>query len=358
MNSNKKKIAFLVSRELTKRDINRFYLNEIVKKYDVNIQFYIIKNINESIKKKYNSEFQSKVIRGESDLKVNLIKYNADELILVFPFTKKTLWVHKTISYLNINYSYLALANNPLSNRSILYNLFFKIKSIGFKSANKIYFSGSSNINLLSMYLIGLRTKVIKTGSYDYNLYLKIKNKKKNISNNYFIFFDQYLENHPDFKNPLIKSPKVYWENLKVIFNNIEEITGCSPLIFPHPKRLDNNYIPKDIKVHKFNDLEIIKNSRFVLMHASTSVSFPVLFNIPIIQIYPDISSNSKWYSDWILLLSKILNTNLIYESKGVNIKNQSNKYFSKIDSLKYKKYIKNFIYDGNLNPYFYKYLF
>ena len=172
MNSNKKKIAFLVSRELTKRDINRFYLNEIVKKYDVNIQFYIIKNINEFIKKKYNSEFQSKVIRGESDLKVNLIKYNADELILVFPFTKKTLWVHKTISYLNINYSYLALANNPLSNRSILYNLFFKIKSIGFKSANKIYFSGSSNINLLSMYLIGLRTKVIKTGSYDYNLYL------------------------------------------------------------------------------------------------------------------------------------------------------------------------------------------
>ena len=67
----------------------------------------------------------------------------------------------------------------------------------------------------------------IKSHTFDFDNYLKLKNKKKkNITKNYFVFIDNDLANHPDYKYHGTKPPvdeKKYLTDLKNFFDLVEK---------------------------------------------------------------------------------------------------------------------------------------
>ena len=175
--------------------------------------------------------------------------------------------------------------------------------------------------------------------------YLKEKHnlKKKNI----VTFIDQNFSYHPDFyikrRKPIISS-KNYYKNILKYFNFIEKEYKTKVVIAGHPKKgLKNNPLyQKKYKVYYNKTENLISQSRFVIMHYSTAVSYCVLFNKPIIFI----TNNELKYKRagyQIKTLTDSLGSNII------NIDNAFKKIKPNVNFFKYKKYKNNYLkYPGS----------
>ena len=102
------------------------------------------------------------------------------------------------------------------------------------------------------------------------------------------------------------------------------------------------SYLLKDFEWAHGETAKLVMDSKVVLVHQSTSLSYAILFKKPLIFLTTDKLAKS-WIGPAIETFSKILNSLLI------NIDNSSNKEFDaktllKIDEKKYKNYLDNYI--------------
>jgi len=190
--------------------------------------------------------------------------------------------------------------------------------------------------------------------SFDYSEFLRIKNKqnkKKNI-----IFVDSEKEN--SFESRLLKKKRknfnkeLYWSTLLNIFSVFEKNFKRKVKVAAHPRRSIKN-VPINRKFIFDQTPQLIRDSKIVLTHNSTSVIWAVLFNKPIIFInFENFKYLSMDTNDEIEFYKKNLGSNVINVDSNYKFKLSKNfhKNLFRIDKKKYELFKNNFIKNKFMN--------
>ncbi len=151
----------------------------------------------------------------------------------------------------------------------------------------------------------------IPINSRDYDTYLEYKRARGHSlqTTETCVFIDQDNTNHPDFF--LLGIPPLnansYISSMNLLFDHIEKKTGLSVVIAAHPKsRFSSENHPYGTRLFlKGKTIDLIAKSRMAVTHASTSISFPVLFCKPIVLVVTD---EMKKRSDMIATVNAFAN--------------------------------------------------
>ncbi len=188
-----------------------------------------------------------------------------------------------------------------------------------------------------------LNSKFININSTDFDAFFDNVTVKKSIEKKYCLFLDEYLPHHPDFILLGIKAvpADVYYSTLNDFFNIIEEKYNLEVVIAAHPKALGyKNKNPFNGRDVFFNDTaRLTKFSEFTLTHLSTSQSFSVLNNKPILSLTSDCLKNvMPQYNRFISYMSDVLGSSFVnVDHFLINELNVSNTDNLKYDDYKYK---------------------
>lgn len=160
-------------------------------------------------------------------------------------------------------------------------------KSLGFKLYKKFY-----KIKIWDEVLTSLDTKEKnKINHPDYEEYVKSKSVT-NLSEKYITFLDECFPTHPEIKywkgNNLQNLVQPYQESLKRLFDRLESEFHKEVVICAHPKSQYKGNEFGNRKIIKGKTAVLVRESAFVLMHSSTSSSFAILNNKPLILLTSD----------------------------------------------------------------------
>jgi len=225
------------------------------------------------------------------------------------------------------------------------YIINFLIKNFDYFKSDFMLKAGKKYLNINN----NLFTKVISGVSYDYSCYLR-RSKFKKISNlnNYAVFLAAPGPKNPNdslfWKTKMADKISDYYNALNNFFLDIERIYKTKVIIALHPKSPRNKRIKElDGRFSYYNKtLELVKNSKFIINFASTSISYALLFKKPIFFIYTEAQKNKTpgevKFTEFLhrLVGGKLINIDA-YSEKDLEPINQ-------IDVKKYQEYIKNYM--------------
>lgn len=89
----------------------------------------------------------------------------------------------------------------------------------------------------------GISDYGIEIPSFEYDQYLKIRQKNIQSKKNYHLFLDTNIAYHRDIEisgMQGMKCPEIYYKNLRLFFDNVEEKTNKKVKIALHPRRKDS----------------------------------------------------------------------------------------------------------------------
>ena len=190
--------------------------------------------------------------------------------------------------------------------------------------------------------------------SFDYSEFLRIKNKKNKKKD--IIFIDSEKENSFESRLRKIKrknfNKELYWSTLLNIFSVFEKNFKRKVKVAAHFRRSIKN-VPINRKFIFDQTPQLIRDSKIVLAHTSTTVIWAVLFNKPIILInfenfkYLSMSTNNE-----IEFYKKNLGVNVINVDSDYKFKLGKNfhKNLFRIDKKKYESFKNNFIKNKFIN--------
>jgi hypothetical protein len=403
-----KKIIYLVSSPFSRRDHDRFGV-DIVKNNGFDVEVWDLTPIID--KETYKAtkvpdpvnykQANCRLFLNRDDLNSRIKEIDRDSLIItMFGIDYKTYFLFRELSKSGILYALFHANTIPLYKstkgsystgyRNGLVLLFNRIKAINISKFRKIIFesiwknllriqppafilAGGSQTITNYRPPIGEKTKIIWGHTLDYDLYLKDL-RKPSISvfkdKDYAVFIDGYWPFYPDYIRMKVKSPVSpdnYYPLLCKFFSDVEKETGLEVIIAAHPR---SNYDEhpdyfKGRKTIRGKTRELIKNSKLVLMHYSTSLNFAVLYNKPVVFFTTDemeqfsidanyvraysselyksfinISSRSK--IDWETELNVDKRSYDSYREKYIKKKDTESKFFWQIVAEKIKTF-KNF---------------
>ena len=160
---------------------------------------------------------------------------------------------------------------------------------LGVKPANLMFVTGEKYLNYdyCMRYPVDKNTEILHIHTFDYDLYLKERNGPGNEKST-AVFLDEFYPFHPDYALLNRESPvkaDSYYKSLNVFFDLVEKETGFSVIIAAHPKSDYQNQPDyfSGRKCIKGRTARLIKESRLVLAHSSTSVKLANLFYKPVI---------------------------------------------------------------------------
>lgn len=169
---------------------------------------------------------------------------------------------------------------------------------MGISPATIILAGGSKSTTY--KYPINKKTEILWLHTLDYDIYLEEHcNPTKNDAN-VCVFLDEYFPFHPDnmYKGSSAHiNPTNYYSGICKFFDLIERELGVCVVIAAHPRsnyKTDTDYF-NGRKIINGKTVELVKKSRFVICHLSTSINFAVMFNKPAIFITSDEIKESYW---------------------------------------------------------------
>ena len=231
------------------------------------------------------------------------------------------------------------------------FNFFTKgIRMIFNKITNKlriepthIFTAGNISGNITKLY--PNKTKIIKSYSYDYDRYLKLKQTplNKNFENS-IVYIDQHLEGNYEFLltgENVMTSKYVHWNSIKNFLSKLSKNLNKKVIIAAHPKRDKNEKNNFDFEIIYNQTANLIKNSAIVVGHNSTSVSLVTLFQKPYTCIATDELMKNAYFYYSIKKYSHELGTDLINIDHFEDFDKHN---FLKYDKNAYKNYIENYI--------------
>jgi hypothetical protein len=334
-------------------DISAIYHKNPIKHEDVNENFvkdfFSLKQLEQEIIKNqnalfiFNINYYAKVYKlfrifSKCDCKTAFFARGALPFPLLFePLFKKLFLKFK--AFKNIGYLKKAFLNQlaALARKLNLVKPFTYVFYAGLQ--------GSTTIGYGREY--GLKeSELIPVNSFDFDKYLLLKNETQKIINeSYCVFLDAYLPYHPDFD--LLKMPKVnaasYYTSLNNFFDYVEATCNIKVVIAAHPRsKYESSAIYKGRAILKYKTAELIKDAGFVLAHASTSISFAVMFAKPVVFIYN--SEIKKTYPHnlypQVLHFAEVLNTTCINVDEGLD----DNFIIPQVNENAYSKYKYNYL--------------
>jgi len=295
-------VKFIDLSEISSKKKNYSLYSKIKKK---NIFYKKIKNINELKKillnvkyvfdygqlllenKLINSYFSKKVFKK----KIYGLISGALPNFVEHSFKQKFFFI---ILYLFYIIKYKKFFIIMISLKKFIKIYFFLIKK-KYKSFNYYYdyVLVDSDINEKKANIYFPNSKKIFIHYKDYEKHLLRSNKKK-YQGNYAVFLDEAVFDHPDiyeswstFNSNLSSYANNYFNNLNKFFDNFERCTGMKVIIAAHPKSLYSdrdydNYF-QNRKVIKYNTYELVRGSKLVFAHASTSVAYAIIMKKPLV---------------------------------------------------------------------------
>jgi hypothetical protein len=356
---NKIKVIYLVDNFFSKRDYKRFLVKDLIKYFQVEIfnfiKLYYIDAYKQFKKNKIN--YKKKInLRYKNSLNLNkkflnqkniffdlLTNQNKNNFIFKLKNSKIIQFQGETVPKERFFYKIL---NHKIRLKTLI-TIFRNLKSFFIKKLIKksvmpdlIFITGLATENVSAK-------KIIYSHSFDYELYL---NSKKNIYNNkYIVFLDELMFDHPDYlmhkTTPPMNESK-YFKYISEFFFKIKNELNLDVLVAAHPRLI---YLPNLGYYKKFNlpkkkvivnnTINLVKDCSFVLAHASTSISFAILYKKPIVFL------NFREFS-W--MRSKVQTARYLTGGTEIclddNLFSLSNYFVDKIDKNKYQDYLNNYI--------------
>ena len=151
----------------------------------------------------------------------------------------------------------------------------------------------SSNTQIIADYVkrVGRRgERMIPIGSFDYDLYLEQKrNFEKVPPQPYCVYLDEAATHHPEYaltdNDPL--DAKDYYPVMNAFFDRIENEMGVHVIIAAHPRASYDRFpgVFGTRQILKGRTANLVSSARFVIAHASTSVSLAVICKKPVILV-------------------------------------------------------------------------
>jgi hypothetical protein len=130
-------------------------------------------------------------------------------------------------------------------------------------------------------------TEILWIHALDYDLYLKEKNKSFSEKST-AVFLDEYLPFHPDFFRQKVPPPikaGEYYPLLNKFFTRVEQQLRLKVIIAAHPRssseKLSNSFERREWIFGQ--TIKLVKESKLVLAHSSTSLNFANLYHKPVI---------------------------------------------------------------------------
>ena len=346
-------VIILTLSKFNERDYNRFGVKKFLDKgFKVTVlDFSSIlrsKHYSDNNTQDINLEFKNIVtVNSISDFNEFLIAKKGDKIFALpfFHLFSDSKEIFKMLSNYNIKYAVIFVSVLP-DIRSKLksfvskakyffqYNLFER----SLKAADIAIFAGKKGKNLMFA-KISNKTTFIEVGSYDY---LNFKENEKEIlhsrvvADKYFVFLDEYYPLHPDLNGKFLIDVNEYYSSVNKYLKQLQELTGFACVIAAHPRAF-YEVNPFEFEVIQQKTMELVYHSEFVVGHASTSFSYPVLFEKPISQIgFYKLRLN--YYGIYLIKIAKLLNNKITYLDMEYDL------ILPKLDRVANESYKQNYI--------------
>ena len=215
--------------------------------------------------------------------------------------------------------------------------------SLGLRYPNAILYDGRIALEQ-SKRFIGKNTDIINIKSYDCDKILndnKIYQETETI-----VFLEEGIINHPDYdllgiSHNIIE--KDYYQKMNRFFEYLENKFGYKIIIAAHPKSLEEDLKRLfNRKVIKGDTLNLIRKSKFVVAHGSTTIGIAVLLNKPIILLVNK-QIKKTHYVYWV-----ISSYAAELDIKPINIDNENFYINLSINQNKYDIFIKDHMWNKN----------
>lgn len=393
-----KKIIYFLSSPFCRRDYDRFGI-DIVRNNGFEVEVWDLTPVTDAeayktIKVPDPIDYKNancRLFLNKDELYREIKKIGKDSLVItVFGIDYKTYFLYKELSKSGILYALFHANTIPLyvntsssykvSDRYRLVLLLNKIKQINLSRFKQIIFkripkcllkiqppmsilAGGSQTIANYKPLIGKNTRIIWGHTLDYDLYLDDL-QRPSINEfggeKYAVFVDGYWPFYPDYIRMNVRppvSPENYYPVLCDFFLNIEEETGFEVIIAAHPRSKYEEHPDyfKGRKTIRGKTRELIRDSKLVLMHYSTSLNFTVLYKKPVIFFTTNEMEQFNADANYIRAYSSELNKNFINISNDYKI---DWKRELKIDEKSYADYREKYIKRKNTKDKFFWQIF
>jgi hypothetical protein len=161
----------------------------------------------------------------------------------------------------------------------------------------------------------GAQAKPIWAHSLDYDIFRRVRDLPAPVER-YAVYADEDLAYHSDFAALHIKpmvTPGKFYPAVMAYFDMLESRTGLKVVIAAHPRsRWDlraDLLTGRDAVYGK--TAELIRGAQLVFAHASTSISFAVLSDVPLALLTSD-ELNNSFYSDEIRVRERLFGVSAI----------------------------------------------
>src|SRR5437016_6010164 len=153
--------------------------------------------------------------------------------------------------------------------------------------------------------------KIIPAHSFDYERYLQLRSTPRLLNYDYAVYMDEDIAGHEDnaemgFKTPV--SAERFYSALARFFSAFEVAASIPVVVAGYPS-------DRATATARFNGREVIwgktaelvRNAKVVFAHATTAISFSVMWRRPLVFLTTD-EMNESWYGPWVEAPRKILN--------------------------------------------------
>ena len=287
-----------------KRDYERFGIEILKKDFTIKILDFTAW-IDPILAKEYADKIyrckEYLMISSKSDLLNFCSKLDSAIVLDFLAKDKMANWTRKQLKRKNslfVDFSFNLTPVEKVKTTRLLDKLFLLIKSPKrffiefYKFLYKFFYNLTKTYETNVLVVGGLsnlkKSKIqnkIYAHSMDYDIYLKLKNEPEIKEKPYAVFLEDNMTDDPDYSILNLLPPineNEYFPILINFFKKFEIQTGLKVKFAIHPKSFKNfSNLIKDFEYYKDNTAQIVKNSSLVFLHASTSLSYAVLFNKP-----------------------------------------------------------------------------
>jgi hypothetical protein len=161
------------------------------------------------------------------------------------------------------------------------------------------------------------RAKVkIPAHSFDYEKYLQIRNLPPFRAGEYAVYLDENIAGHEDNAElgyPRPVSAAGFFPALADLFSAVETASGLPVIVagYPSDQHGPNSSAFGKREVVYGETANLIRGAKLVFAHASTAISFAVLWRRPLVFLTSR-ELTSSWYFPWIAAPRSILNAPLV----------------------------------------------
>lgn len=221
------------------------------------------------------------------------------------------------------------------------------LKIIGYiKEYDIVFKAGNAKYNIKNK-----KTRVIPIHYFDYDEYITVltQGHTESVEKEHIVFLDENQPFHPDFIKLGMKmvDPNEYFNSVNNFFEVLEKKFKKKVVIAAHPSSQYSGEEFNGRKVYRNMTKDLVKECSFVIAHMSTSISYAVLFNKPIIFIYTN--EFKKIYQNSIFMILKGMASSLNKIPYNINTLNELSdedvNVLLNLDKDAYERYKQNYLY-------------